>query len=198
MSQSQQDTIAQLAATIATADGSTFFDAEHESAKAPVRAKALRLLGQRMRSREELRRRLQEDQRWAPTLIDEVLADLVAAHLINDREFAEQWVRQRSRVRGKSRAVLNRELAEKGVNEGDRAAALAQITPESEEAVAQALAAKKAATIRHRPSDYAQRQKDLRRVLGVLARRGYSHELSMHVASRALAEHYDNLAPDAE
>lgn len=179
---------------IAAGEGEPIIDAGAEAAKAPIRARAMRLLDQRARSREELRERLSRDDEWAPEAIDAVLDDLAAVHLLDDAHFAAEWVRQRHAVRGKSRMVLDRELAQKGVAPHLREEALGQITDADEAHVARALARKKAAAIRSLPGDRAGRDRDLRRVAGVLARRGFGQGMSLSIAREELEARYDELA----
>lgn len=167
------------------AAGGQLIDAEAEEAKASVRSRALRLLDQRARSREELRERLLAAE-FEPDVIDAVLDDLAGVGLINDESFAHEWVRQRHVRRGKSARALNMELKDKGVDAADRAVALEQITEESEEAIARKVAEKKARTLKKVPADRHEREKFLRRIVGTLARRGYSHSLTMRISIEAL------------
>ncbi|MDO5029230.1 MAG: regulatory protein RecX [Corynebacterium sp.] len=193
-----RETIEKLAEQIAAADGSSLYDAGREESKAPIRAKALRLLDQRMRSRQELLDRLSAVEEFPAEMIEEVIEDLARSGLVNDNQFASEWVRQRFAARGKSKMVLDRELRDKGIGSSQRAAALEQITHNDEKVVARKLAAKKAATIKTVAADYNAKQKDLRRVVGVLARRGFPAELSMEIAREELDEQYRRLQQDAD
>lgn len=165
--------------------GGQLVDAEAEAAKAPVRSRALGLLDQRARSRKELRDRLVAAD-FEPDVVEEVVDDLADVGLVDDASFAKEWVRQRHVRRGKSSRALNLELKEKGVDAADRAAALEQITEESEEAVARQVAEKKARTLKKVPADRHERDKFLRRIVGTLARRGYNQELVMRISIEAL------------
>lgn len=172
-------------------------DAEAEAAKAPVRSRALGLLDQRSRSRKELRDRLVAAD-FEPEVVDAVVDDLAGAGLVDDEAFAKEWVRQRHTRRGKSARALNLELKEKGVEAGDRAIALEQITQESEEAVARQVAEKKARTLKRVPADRHERDKFLRRIVGTLARRGYNQELVMRISIEVLDARIDELSDVAE
>lgn len=163
------------------------FDQEAEEAKAAVRKRALGLLDARGRSRQELRGRL-IDAEFDPVIVDDVLDDLAAVNLINDADFAREWVRQRHARRGKSARVLDRELRDKGVDAATRAGALDQIDAADEEATARSLAEKKARAIREVPADRAETDKALRRIVGVLARRGFPQGMSLRIAREALEE----------
>lgn len=193
-----RETIEKLAQQIAEADGSSLYDAGREESKAPIRAKALRLLDQRMRSRKELVERLEAVEEFPTSMIEEVVDDLTRSGLVNDELFASEWVRQRFASRGKSKMVLNRELQEKGIDASLRAVALEQITHNAEEEVARKLAAKKTATIKSVAPDFNSKQKDLRKVVGVLARRGFPSELSMNIARDQLEDRYRELEEDTD
>ena len=151
------------------------------------------LLDQRSRSRQELYDRLVQAE-FDPEVVDEVLDDLAHAGLINDAAFAAEWVRQRHKRRGKSRSVLDRELREKGVSQEDRDEALAQIDAADEEAMARALAEKKARSVKSVPADRKEREKALRRIVGVLARRGFNEGMSLNIAISALEERCEELS----
>ncbi|MDR7329529.1 recombination regulator RecX [Corynebacterium guangdongense] len=182
-----------LAEHAASTSGTGLFDAEAEEAKASVRKRALGLLDQRARSRAELRGRL-IDAEFNPGTVDEVIDDLTRAGLIDDAAFAREWVRQRHARRGKSASALDRELRDKGVDGSIRAEALDQIDAEDEEATARKFAEKKARSLREAPADYQEYQKALRRVVGVLARRGFPNAMSMQIAREVLDARIENLS----
>ena len=181
-----------LAEWEATGGNGELFNYEREEALAPVRRRALRLLDQRPRSEHELTERLVKAEFPAP-LVDEVLASLRASSLLDDRRFAHEWVRQRAKRRGKSRSFLDRELREKGVSETDRRAALAQISDEDQHAIAEALAEKKAREVKTPPAGHAEYTRALRRVVGVLARRGFPQGMCMSIARTALDTRVESL-----
>ncbi|PRQ10546.1 recombination regulator RecX [Corynebacterium sp. 13CS0277] len=191
----QKDTIAALAAAleeISQSDGSTFFDAEWEDQKAAVWSRALKLLDHRARSVGELRQRL-KDLDLPTAVVNEVVEDLQRAGLLDDAHFAREWVRQRHHHKGKSRAVLRRELAEKLISAELQEEALAMIDDADERAVATTLAAKKARSVTVAPASYEEYQKVLRRIVGVLARRGYPQGMSLSVAREQLDQRIDDL-----
>ena len=162
-----------------------------------VREQALRLLDQRARSRVELKRRLLAKDE-PEELVDDVLDRLEAAGLIDDGEFARQWVRQRAQRRGKSRLALDRELRDKGVSEAVRSDALEELSRAEEDDIARALARKKAASIKIEPEGYQERVKQLRRIVGVLARRGFPESAALPIAVEALDERLAEIADEAE
>lgn len=165
--------------------GTGLFDRKHEEALAPVRKRALGLLDQRARSRAELRERLLKAE-FEPQLVDEVLDDLAGSGLLNDAQFAHEWVRQRAARRGKSARALDMELRYKGVGGADRAAALEQISDEDEEHTARAVAEKSARKVKSAPTDRAEYDKHLRRIVGALARRGFNQGMALRIAREVL------------
>lgn len=165
--------------------GGQLFDRAEEEALAPVRKRALGLLDQRARSRAELRGRL-IDAEFDPTLVEHVLDDLERTGLLNDAVFAREWVRQRASRRGKSARALEVELRNKGVAETVRQDALSQISVADEEAAARVVAEKKAREVKSAPSDRTEYDKHLRRIVGVMARRGYSSGLSLRLGREVL------------
>ncbi|MGX1737813.1 recombination regulator RecX [Corynebacterium flavescens] len=177
------------------AGGGELFDHEKDAAMAKVRNRALLLLDHRARSRHELKTRLLALD-FDPEIVADVIADLIRLGLVDDESFAKEWVRQRHAARGKSRWVLDRELQQKGIGAEERAAALSQVSEESEEEQARVLAFKKARSIKAVPADRGDFDKQLRRVVGVLARRGYSQAASLRIAREALEERISRLEED--
>ena len=137
------------------------------------------------KTRGQLRKKLQSEG-FEAELIEPLLDKFEAAKLIDDAEYAETFVRQKGRTKKLSRAALRRELAERGVRGEEAENALAQRTDEQEREDAAELVRKKL-----RPgmdfSDRAEKDKVTRRLLGMLARRGYSSSVSMSVIREELA-----------
>ena len=170
-------------------------DENREKALSRIRERALLLLDSRARSRQELRDRLVKAE-FEPELVDEVLDSFQRNGLVDDLAFAREWVRQRFERRGKSAAMLDVELQRKGVGEADRAEALSAIDRDDEREVARALATKKAKQVKRIPEDRQQRDKELRRIVGVLARRGFNSGMSLELAREALDERCAELEED--
>lgn len=137
------------------------------------------------KTRGQLRKKLQAEG-FDAELIEPLLEKFEAAKLIDDAEYAQTFVAQKSRTKKLSRAALRRELAERGVRGEEAENALAQRTDEQERGDAAELVRKKL-----RPgmdlSDRAEKDKVTRRLLGMLARRGYSSSVSMSVIREELA-----------
>ena len=137
------------------------------------------------KTRGQLRKKLQAEG-FDAELIEPLLDKFEAAKLIDDAEYAQSFVAQKSRTKKLSRAALRRELAERGVRGEEAENALAQRTDEQEREDAAELVRKK---LRPRMdlSDRAEKDRVTRRLLGMLARRGYSSSVSMSVIREELA-----------
>lgn len=137
------------------------------------------------KTRGQLRKKLQAEG-FDAELIEPLLDKFEAAKLIDDAEYAQTFVAQKSRTKKLSRAALRRELAERGVRGEEAENALAQRTDEQEREDAAELVRRKL-----RPgmdlSDRAEKDRMTRRLLGMLARRGYSSSVSMSVIREELA-----------
>lgn len=173
-------------------DTSTLFDSSAGAMQKPVRERALTLLDSRMRSAHELTERLVKAD-FPRDVVTAVVEELKGSGLVDDALFAQEWVRVRHARRGKSAAVLDRELERKGVSAEIRAQALEQITREDEEAMVRALIEKKARSIKSLPTDRKERDKDLRRLVGVAARRGFPQGLCFAIAKDVAQSRYDEL-----
>ena len=137
------------------------------------------------KTRGQLRKKLQAEG-FEAELIEPLLDKFEGAKLIDDAEYAQSFVAQKSRTKKLSRAALRRELAERGVRGEEAENALAQRTDEQEREDAAELVRKKL-----RPgmdlSDRTKKDRVTRRLLGMLARRGYSSSVSMSVIREELA-----------
>lgn len=141
----------------------------------------LRLLTARARTRAELTGQLAK-RGYPDDVSERVLDRLAAVGLIDDTEFAEQWVRSRRARAGKSRRALAAELHTKGVDNDVITAALGGIDAAAERDRAEQLV--RAKLRRETLSDEA---KVTRRLVAMLARRGYSQNLACEVVLAELA-----------
>ena len=106
--------------------------------------------------------------------------------LVDDEAFASAWVESRHAGRGLARRALRHELTTRGVDRDTIDQALAQVDPESERAAARALVDARLPGLSR-----VDRATRVRRLQGLLGRRGYSAGLAMAVISEALDEHLD-------
>ena len=142
----------------------------------------LRLLTAAPRTRAQLDQALRR-RGMAQSAADAALDRLAGAGLIDDAAFARAWVDTRHRGRGLARRALTAELRQRGVDEGDVRAAVADLGPEQEAASARRLVEAKLAATRGRP--LATR---MRRLTGLLARKGYPPGMAYRVIREALEQ----------
>ncbi|MFD3841108.1 recombination regulator RecX [Streptomyces sp. NPDC058642] len=156
-----------------------------ESSGDPVeraRAICLRLLTGTPRTRKQLADAL--TKKGIPDeAAQEVLSRFEEVGLINDSAFAEAWVESRHHGRGLARRALAQELRTKGVDSTLIDAAVSQLDSEQEEATARDLVARKLRSTRG-----LDRDKRLRRLAGMLARKGYPEGMALRVVRQALEE----------
>jgi regulatory protein len=155
------------------------------TAETTARAICLRLLTDRARTRAELAGALR--RRDVPDAVaDRVLGRFSEVGLIDDATFAEQWVRSRHRHRGLGRRAIAVELHHKGVDQEVVEEALADVDAESERRMARELIDRRLRTLAvDGPEDRARAG---RRLLGMLARKGYPAGVATEVVRAALAE----------
>lgn len=152
----------------------------------------LNLLAVRARSRAELEKRLGE-KGFRLEVTAAALDRLAEVGLIDDTAFAEQWVHERHTYSGRGKKALQRELRDKGVAPGAAENALAAVTDEAERARATDLVRRKLATL----SRDLDRDKATRRLVGMLARRGYDQSTAFAVVTAELADAGFEHAPPA-
>ena len=116
--------------------------ADSASREEQARALCLRLLTARARTRAELAGQL--TKRGYPDDVSALVLDrLAAVGLVDDEDFAEQWVRSRRVNAGKGRRALASELRTKGIDDDVIAAALEDIDSDAERSRAEQLVADK-------------------------------------------------------
>jgi regulatory protein len=136
---------------------------------------AVRLLGSRPRSREEIERALRT-KRYEEPVIEAAIERLTVEGLIDDAEFARFWSENRTTFRPRGTRALRYELRLKGVANEDMEEALEAV---DEDEAAWSAVARKAETWRNLPADeYKQK------VLAFLARRGFGYSTANGVWKR--------------
>ncbi len=143
----------------------------------------LRLLTVRARTRAELAAQLVK-RGYPDDLSERVLDRLTDVGLVDDRDFAEQWVRSRHVNAGKGKRALVSELRTKGVDDEVITAALADVDSDAERVRAEHLVADKLRRERLTDDD---EPKLARRLVAMLARRGYGQSMAFDVVKVALA-----------
>lgn len=137
------------------------------------------------RSRKELADKLAKKD--VPSELAERLLDrFEEVGLIDDEAFARAWIESRQPGKGLARRALAQELRRKGIDDEIAREALDEIDPDDEEAAARALVRKRLRSVQG-----LDQQKATRRLVGMLARKGYG-------AGMAFAIVKDELGRDGE
>lgn len=151
-----------------------------QSPEEQARAICLRLLTGMPRTRRQLADALAK--RDIPEEVSEqVLSRFEEVGLIDDAAFAGAWVESRHRGRGLARRALAQELRTKGVAPTLVQEALEQLDSDQEEETARELVERKLRATRG-----LERDKRIRRLAGMLARKGYPEGMALRVVRRAL------------
>lgn len=159
--------------------------------RAVAREVVLRKLAASPRSRVELERAL-ASKGVEEDVAAEVLDRFAEVALIDDRAYAELVVRSQQASRGLARRGLAHELRKRGVGDEEAALALEQVDPDAEREAARALVRKRLPATARLDTDAR-----LRRLVGLLARKGYDGATAMAVVREALAEEGAEVDDDA-
>lgn len=146
-----------------------------------ARELCLRRLAIRPRTRAELETVLR-DKGIDVAVAREVLDRYDEVGLIDDEAFARAWVTSRHHGKGLARRALARELRNKGVADETVGQALAEVNDSTEEDTARALVMRKLRSSRGDRPDTL-----FRRLVGMLARKGYAPGLAIGVVREALS-----------
>jgi regulatory protein len=149
---------------------------------AVARATALAMLTGAPRSRAQLAQAMAEKD-VPPEVADAVLDRYVEVGLIDDAEYARILVRSRHANRGLSRRALALELSHAGIGDELAADALGTLDADTEQDTARRLARRRLAS-----ATGLTREVRLRRVVAMLARKGYSTELAVRIVRELLDE----------
>lgn len=164
-------------------DGAASTDSESSPGPSADAARdlCLRLLTARPRTRAELRQALSKrgvDEGTA----ERVLGRLDDVGLVDDAAFAEQWVWSRHTYHGMARRALVAELRRKGVADPVVAQAAEAVDADAEEDRARQLVRRRLRTVTS-----ADDVSKVRRLVGMLARKGYPEGLAYRVVREELA-----------
>lgn len=140
----------------------------------------LRMLTTSPKSRAQLAKGLH--RRDCPAEVAEAVLDrLEEVGLVDDAQFAHDFVRQQQATKGLSGRALAQRLRAKGVDADTTRAAVEGLDPVLEAEQARLLVDKKLRSLHG-----LERQVQTRRLAGLLARKGYGSELSMRLIREAL------------
>jgi regulatory protein len=139
-------------------------------------------LGRQMQTRSQLADRLRKKE--IPDDVAEAVLDrFEELHLLNDTDYAETFVRSRHSERGLARRALGYELRKRGIDDETAAEALSTLDEDQEAGTARRLV-----DSRLRATKGLDPQVRTRRLVGMLARKGYSSSVAFRVVKEALAE----------
>jgi regulatory protein len=147
----------------------------------------LRRLSHAPRTRKELAKDL-KDKDISDEVANVALDRFEEVGLINDQALASNYVSSQHERKGIGKNALRQQLRAKGVSDDVALEAISQISDDQEFQAAFALACKK---IRSLQKDDAKTQ--LRKIVGVLARKGYSSNLAFRVAKEVITDLPDGL-----
>lgn len=140
---------------------------------------ALLYLSYRVRSEKEVQQNLQKHE-MPEAVIEETLERLRKAGLVNDNEFAQTWVENRSTFRPRSRRALAMELRQKGLDDETVHSAISGV---DEDALAYEAAQKRLGRLK------GLEWNDFRKKLSeFLARRGFPYSVISPIVTRIWSE----------
>ncbi|MBO8170935.1 MAG: RecX family transcriptional regulator [Bacillaceae bacterium] len=140
-----------------------------------ARQKAIRYLGFKPRTRQELLRHLIQ-KGFEPSIAEETVDWCEEQGYVNDRQYAEQWVRERMHLRPRGRYLLKQELIQRGIDADTAERAVHRLSEEAEETAARQLIEKK-----YTRGEFDDRGQFMRKAGGFLQRKGFEHALIMRV-----------------
>ncbi len=112
-----------------------------------------------------------------------MLARFADIGLIDDAAFARAWVESRHHNRGLARRALSAELKRRGVGSQDIEAAVSGLDPADEMATARQLVGKAMRASRGKPLPVR-----IRRLVGLLARKGYPAPVAYRIVREAIEQ----------
>ncbi|GAA3337645.1 hypothetical protein GCM10020358_14690 [Amorphoplanes nipponensis] len=151
----------------------------------------LRQLAVRPRTRAELAKVLARKE-ISEEVIAEVLDRYDEVGIIDDAAFARMWVSTRHQGRGLARRALANELRQHGVESEVATEALETLDDEAEATTARALVDRKLRSARGTPDQV------FRRLVGMLARKGYPAGVAIQAVKEALAARDEEAAEFAD
>ena len=137
--------------------------------------RALNFLSYRSRSENEIRQNLQK-HKIEEEIIPEVLSRLREDRLVNDRDFANQWVENRNKFHPRGKHALRTELIKKGISNLIIEEILQDI---NEEELALKFARGKISRL-----IALEKQEYQKKMYGYLSRRGFDYSLSREVTDQ--------------
>lgn len=148
-------------------DTVTLGDLLREDGEMKALTTAANFIGYRPRSKDEIRKRLERDE-WSEEVIARVLERLENAKMLDDAQFAADWVGARERSKPRGARLLQQELRQKGVSKEEIEAVL----PDADAEIENALAALR--KVERKIEKYEGREQ-MQKAIESLARRGFGY-----------------------
>lgn len=149
--------------------------------------RALKFIQYRPRTQAEIRQNLRKNE-VSEANIAYILERLQQTGLINDRQFAENWVENRSDLRPRSRFALAHELKKRGI--------APEIIETSLEEIDDYELAYQAANKQYRKYSHLDWQSYRQKMYGFLGRRGFNYEVSTTAATQVWEENHSSQSDD--
>ncbi len=134
--------------------------------------KALNFISYRPRSIKETRDRLLKTK-FEENVVEQALSKLIEKQLLDDHEFATEWVENRSAFKARSSFLLRRELFQKGIAE--------EIIDKALKDVDDTELAYKAAEAKAHRYEHLEWKEYRKKLSGYLSRRGFRYSISEEV-----------------
>lgn len=148
--------------------------------------RAVGYLATRARSKREIEQKLLQVG-YRPCTVEMVIYKLERENLLDDADFARQWVESRS-THKLGRGRIAQELRRKGVSQEESEEALSVIDDDDQLSGAIALVEKAAARIK--PGE--DQRKAVNRIAAMLARRGYSWDIAKEAIRQGMSDEIVN------
>jgi regulatory protein len=153
----------------------------HEEELSKAKNYVYRILARRMYTCKEIRNKLAE-RGYTDEVIQDIITTLERYGYLNDRTYAEEWIRSRMASKPKGKMALRQELARKGVEKSIIEDALSEAFDESQEkGMALDLARQRAPLYSSDDPAVAKRK-----LQGFLLRRGFDFETVKDVIERVI------------
>ena len=149
-------------------------------------------LARQMQTRSQLADRLRKKE-IPDDIAAAVLDRFEELHLLDDASYAETFVRSRHNERGLAKRALGYELRKRGVDDDTAQEALATLDEDQEAETARRLVEGRLRSTRN-----LDQQVRVRRLVAMLARKGYSSSVAMRAVKEALAEEGERLEAELD
>lgn len=154
----------------------------HEEQVDRAKTTILNILSMVTKTQSQLEKRLSE-KGYSDIVIEEAIDRMIEVGVIDDASFARTYASSRHQGRGLARRAISRELHQKGIDQEMIDEALESVDDDAERERAVELVRKQARTTAH-----LETQVRVRRLVGMLARKGYPGSVAFGVVKEVLAE----------